>query len=71
MKMEKVYEVEFMNYTNAMRNCVSDGSEDLGNIKYVHVGKEAFLIKESAIDYYRQFGGGFRNLKFIGNMEII
>lgn len=67
--MEKVYEVEFMEYTNSMRDTVSDGAE-LGKIKYIHVGKEPFLIKESEFDKYMKFGKGFRIVRFVGNMEI-
>ena len=68
VNMEKIYEVEFMEYTNSMRNTVSDGAE-LGKTAYVHVGKEPFLIKESEFDKYIRFGKGFRIVKFVGNME--
>lgn len=67
--MEKIYEVEFMQYTNYMRDVVSDGAE-LGKTEYIHVGKEPFLIKESEFDKYMKFGKGFRIVRFVGNMEI-
>ena len=67
--MEKVYEVEFMQYTNAMRDTVSDGGE-IGKTKYINVGKEPFLIRESEFDKYMKFGKGFRIVKFVGNIEI-
>lgn len=72
MRTEKVYEVEFMTYTNAMKNTVSDYTEtqDIGTTKYIHVGFEPFLITESQIDYFSDFGGGFRSLKFVGNIPI-
>lgn len=46
--MKKVYEVEFMQYTNCLRDTVSDGGE-IGKTKYIHVGNEPFLIKEAGI----------------------
>ena len=67
--MEKVYEVEFMQYTNCMRDTVCDDSKNLGDQKYINVGKEAFLIKESDFEKYRRYGNGFRVVKFVGNME--
>lgn len=67
--MEKIYEVEFMQYTNCMKDAVSDGA-GLGKTEYIHVGKEPFLIKESEFYKYMKFGKGFRIVRFVGNMEI-
>ena len=67
--MEKVYEVEFMQYTNCTKDTVSDGNE-MGKRKYIHIGKEPFLIKESEFDKYMQFGEGFRVVRFVGNIEV-
>lgn len=67
--MEKVYEVEFMQYTNCMRDTVSDGNGF--DSKYINVGKEPFLIKESEFERYMKFGGGFRIIRFVGNMEVL
>ena len=67
--MEKVYEVEFMKYTNCMNDTVCDNNEELGKEKYIHVGREPFLIKESEFDKYKKFGNGFRIVRFVGNME--
>ncbi len=66
--MEKVYEVEFMRYTNCMKDTVSDGGE-IGSTKFIDVGKEPFLIKESDFPKYMKYGGGFRIVKFVGNIE--
>lgn len=68
--MEKVYEVEFMQYTNCVRNTVCDDSENIGDQKYIDVGKEPFLIKESDFEKYIKYGKGFRVVKFVGNMEV-
>ena len=67
--MEKIYEIEFMEYTNCTRDTVSNGAE-IGKTKYIDVGKEPFLIKESEFDKYMKFGKGFRIVKFVGNMEV-
>ncbi len=68
--MEKVYEVEFITYTNCMRDTVSNMADEIKDTKYIHVGKEQFLIKESEFDKYMKFGDGFRIVKFVGNIEI-
>lgn len=68
--MEKVYEVEFMKYTNCMNDTVSDGNTEIGKTKYINVGKEPFLIKESDFDKYMKYGGGFRIVRFVGNIEL-
>ena len=36
--MEKVYEVEFMNYINCMNDTVSNGETEIGKTKYIFVG---------------------------------
>ena len=68
--MEKVYEVEFMEYTNCMKDTVSDDSKEIGHGKYLNIGKEPFLIKESDFPKYQKYGGGFRIVRFVGNIEV-
>lgn len=68
--MEKIYEVEFMQYTNCMRDTVCNNTENIKDGKYIRVGKEPFLIKESEFDKYKEYGGGFRIVKFVGNMKV-
>lgn len=67
--MEKIYEVEFIQYTNCIRDTVSDDGKT-EKTKYIYVGNEPFLIKESEFDKYMKFGKGFRIIKFVGNMEV-
>lgn len=67
--MEKVYKVEFMEYTNCMRDTVSNQEMEIGNRKYLTVGKEPFLVKESELDKYRAWGNGFRHIEFVGNID--
>lgn len=66
--MEKVYEVEFMQYTNCFRDTVSDGNEDIGKRKYLQVGNDPVIIKESDLPKYMKYGNGFRTIEFIGNL---
>lgn len=71
--MEKVYSVKFMRYTNACNDTVSDQANDftsdIGRTQYLHIGREPFLVKESELDKYSKFGGGFRSITFVGNMQ--
>jgi len=60
----KIYEIEFMDYTNGLRNCVH--SEKFN--KYIDTDKQGFVAKESDLDYLKEFGNGFRTLRFIGTM---
>lgn len=69
-KMEKVYEVEFMQYTDTLKDRVNHASENPVTTSYIDVGKEPFLVKESELDKYRRYGGGFRSVKFVGNMIV-
>lgn len=73
IKLEKVYKVTFMLYTNAMRDTVSDWDgkgHSLADCEYLDVGKESFLLRESQLEYYRKFGGGYRNIEFVGQIPI-
>lgn len=65
LKIEKLYEVEFMNYTNYMKDTVSNNDGD-----YIDIGHEPFIIRESEFDKYMKYGGGFRTVKFVGNIII-
>lgn len=64
--MEKIYEIEFMEYTNCMKDTV--WSNNIQDCKYLNIGKEPFLIKESEFEKYRKYGKGFRVIRFVGNM---
>lgn len=68
--MEKVYEVEFMTYTNCCRDTVSNHARKIGDMKYINVGYEPFLVRESELGKYRAWGDGFRIIRFVGNIII-
>ena len=68
--MEKVYAVEFMEYTNYMKDTVSNMYKEIGDMRYITVGKEPFLVRESELDKYMAWGGGFRIIRFVGNIVI-
>ena len=62
--MRKVYEVEFIQYTNTLNDTVSDGE------KYIDVSRDPFLIFEDEIEKYKSFGHGIKSLRFVGNMNV-
>jgi len=72
-KLEKIYFVEFMSYTNCLNDTVSDwngeGIPKVGEQKYLHVGHN-FLVKESELEKYRKFGEGYRIIKFVGELLV-
>jgi len=71
MKLEKVYEVTFMNYTSALKNTVSDWDGDpsnLSKVTYLDVTTSPFLLRESELSKYKRYGGGFRDIRFAGNL---
>ena len=68
--MEKVYEVEFMEYTNSMRDTIWNKYKEIGDMEYITVGKESFLVRESELEKYMAWGGGFRIIRFVGNIII-
>lgn len=68
--MEKVYEVEFMEYTNSMRDTICNKYKEIGDMKYITVDKEPFLVRESELEKYMAWGDGFRIIRFVGNIII-
>ena len=66
----KVYEVEFMTYTNYIRDTVSNGAKKVEDLEYINTKCEPFLVPETDLDTYRKYGDGFRSIRFVGNMEI-
>lgn len=66
--MEKLYEIEFMRYTNCMRDTICNDAKDMKDTEYIHVGHEPFIVRESEIEKYKKWGGGFRVVRFVGNM---
>jgi len=72
--MEKVYRVEFMRYTNYSKEVVDDAKDPaialIGETNYLHIGEGPFLVLEKDLEYYRQFGGGFRVIEYVGVMDL-
>ena len=63
--MKKIYSIDFIKYTNNLYNTVTDNNHE----HYIEVGKDPFLICEDEIEYYMKFGGGIKNMIFVGYME--
>ena len=62
---EKVYAVEFMQYTNCMHDCVDDEkTSDMLSLP----SHSTFLVRESELDKYRRFGGGYKSTNYVGVM---
>lgn len=71
-KLEKVYSVEFMEYTNALKDTVSDWDGSFSTRDkshgYIEVGHESFLVRESELDKYRKYGRGYRRTVCVGKI---
>ena len=67
---EKIYEITFNRYTNALRNTVSDGNPDIAKIKYIDLPDDVpFLVRESTLPYYSRYGGGISVAKCVGELD--
>lgn len=67
-KATKIYAIRFNRYTNALRDTVSDGG-DIGKTEYIHCDEcGCLLIREDEFDYYRKFGGGIKEMSYVGIM---
>jgi len=65
----KIYKVEFNKYTNGMCDTVSNGAKEIKDEKYLDIGRKyEFLVKESDLDYVKQFGDGFKKIELIGEL---
>ena len=64
MELEKVYIVEFIEYTNCMRDTVYN--EETG--KFLHVGRLGFLVPEFELEKYRKYGKGYESIKLVGQI---
>lgn len=64
--MEKIYAVEFVDYTNCCRTAVRCEETD----EYLHIDPDLpFLIRESDIEKYRKFGKGYKSLELVGVLK--
>lgn len=62
MKKEKVYRVEFMEYGNYSKDSVWDAERK----NFIELKEGPFLIRESDLDMYKEYGNGFKELVFVG-----
>lgn len=63
---EKIYSIKFRSYSNGLRDTIC--KENNGKTEYISVGEDPFLIKESDINKYAEYGDGIESLTFVGNM---
>lgn len=59
-----IYKIDFLQYTNGLRDTIYSEKYD----KYLSVNREGFVARESDLDYLKEFGKGFRELRFIGTL---
>ena len=60
----KIYKVEFLEYTNALEDTVCNRKTD------EYLDCKDMLIREIDLDYYKNFGRGFKSLIFVGNLRV-
>ena len=71
MNLEKIYDVEFMYYTGYSRDAVSSNpGEAKKDTKYLDTSASPFLVRESDLYIFQKYGGGFRNLRYVGTLHI-
>ena len=63
----RIYAVTFLEYTNALRNCVSyNPTREIGKAEYIYTeqGTGKILVSENNIDRIKKFG--IKDLTFVG-----
>lgn len=71
MRKEKVYEVTFVDYADEWKGSVrSDVPDEKGGFPYLEVPMPGrpFLVKESDLERFRRFGGGYESVRLAGAM---
>lgn len=68
-KAEKIYAVEFMDYTNWEKVCVSSNPGHT-DAQYLNVGKETCLVRESDLPIFQKYGHGFRSITCVGVLHV-
>ena len=61
--MQKVYRVEFIEYTDYSKNTVRTKFNN-----YINTNGEPFLIFEDEIERYKNCGKGIKELVYVGSM---
>ena len=68
-KAEKIYAVEFMEYTNWEKVCVSSNPGQI-DAEYLDFGKETCLVRESDLPIFQKYGHGFRSITCVGVLYV-
>ena len=62
---EKIYAIEFMEYTNWERICVYNEKTD----SYIYLSnKGPLLVRESDLPKYQDYGNGIKSIDYVGVM---
>lgn len=63
---EKVYAIEFISYTNYSKTSVYNEKKH----EYLDVPTDSsFLVKESDLDKYRDYGKGYKSVILVGYLQ--
>lgn len=62
----KIYKVEFLEFTNCLRDTVTDSK----NERYFEIPKSGFVIREDDIEYFKNIGGGFKRIECVGELVL-
>lgn len=68
--MSRIYEIEFMQYTNSMKDTVEiyDKDRKYYSLPKKHEGK--ILIEEKDIYKWQSYGYGIKTMRYIGELHI-
>ncbi len=64
----KIYLVEFIEYTNPMRDTVSNPNMEIGKGRYININKEGFLVREEHLEFIKKWGKGIKSIKLVGEL---
>ena len=60
----KLYKVEFLKYTNSMRDTVAHNT-----IKGLYLDvKNGLIVKECDLELIQKYGGGIKKMEFVGEL---
>ena len=61
----KLYNVEFIEYTNCLCDTVSTEG-DVGEREFLDAPKDSFIVKEDDLGKLQKFGKGIKKAEFVG-----
>ena len=65
MMQVKLYNVEFIEYTNSLSRTVATEG-DIGEREFLHAPKGTFIVKDTDLTKLQKFGKGIKKAEFVG-----